>query len=105
MGRTLTGELVPKWVCKVPQQFGLSMEHIARAVTSTGTDIKGAFAMAFKFKRCLPHLLYRVTVDVVGITMDKKTSKTPMCSELIDSVKKVVGYFNKSDASKVRHIW
>ena len=103
LGRKVTGELVLKWVCKVLQQFGLRMEHIAGAVADAGTDIKGALGKACKWEWCLPHLLNRVTVDATGMSMDKKKSKNPLCRELIDSVKKVVEHFNQSDASKVRH--
>ena len=75
LGRKVTGELVLKWVCKVLQQFGLRMEHIAGAVTDAGTDIKGALGKAFKWEWCLPHLLNRVTVDATGMSMDKKTDR------------------------------
>ena len=101
LGRKVTGELVLKWVRKVLLQFGLTIENIAGAVTDAGTDIKGALGKVVKWEWCLPHLLNRVTVDAAGLSMDKMKSKNAEVRELVDSVKKAVEHFNKSDASKV----
>lgn len=50
LGRKLTGELVLKWVRTVPQQFGLTVEYIAGAVTAAGTGIKGALGKGFQVR-------------------------------------------------------
>ena len=81
------------------QQLGLSMEHIEGAVTDAVTDIKDALGKTFKWEWCLPHLLNRVTVDATGMSTNKKKSKNPLCRDLVDSLKKVVEHYNKSNAS------
>lgn len=67
-------------------------------------DVRGGVRYAFRVELYVPHLLNCVSVDGIGLAMDKKWCKNPLARQLVDDTRRIVEHFNKSDATKVESL-
>lgn len=101
LGKSVTGDIVMKWVKQVLRQFQIGNEDIAGAVTGAGADVRSGVGSTFEWEWCIPHLLNRVAADGSGMALTKKQSQNSECRALVEEVKRVHEDFNMSTASKV----
>lgn len=99
--KSVTGDIVMKWVKQVLRQFHLGNEDIAGAVTDARKDVRSGVGSTFEWEWCIPHLLNRVAADGSGMALTKKQSKNLECRALVEEMKRVHEDFNTSTASKV----